>query len=214
MSQAASPIQPVSLKGQGVWLVPLSPDHHDALVSAVRDGELWRLWYTSIPDPEGMAAEIERRLALQAAGTMLPFTVIEQRGLAQPGGRVVGMTTYMNIDSVHRRVEVGSTWYARGVQRSALNTEAKLLLFAHAFDDLGCIAVELRTHVLNQQSRRAIERLGAKLDGVLRNHQRAGDGSLRDTCCYSVTMAEWPAVRSHLRWKLEQPRDDANNPKR
>ena len=200
MSQAAAPpIQPVSLKGRGVWLVPLSPGHHDALVSAVRDGELWRLWYTSIPDPAGMATEIERRLALQAAGTMLPFTV-----LAQPGGRVVGMTTYMNIDAVHRRVEVGSTWYARGAQRSALNTEAKLLLFAHAFDDLGCIAVELRTHFLNAQSRRAIERLGAKLDGVLRNHQRASDGSLRDTCCYSVTMAEWPAVRSHLRWKLEQ----------
>ena len=209
MSQAAFPIQPVSLKGQGVWLVPLSPDHHDALVSAVRDGELWRLWYTSIPDPAGMAAEIERRLALQAAGSMLPFTVLEQ-----PGGRVVGMTTYMNIDAVHRRVEVGSTWYARGVQRSALNTEAKLLLFAHAFDDLGCIAVELRTHVLNQQSRRAIERLGARLDGVLRNHQRASDGSLRDTCCYSVTMAEWPAVRSHLRWKLEQTREAAGRPGR
>ena len=217
MSQAAAlPIQPVSLKGQGVWLVPLSLDHHDALVSAVRDGELWRLWYTSIPDPAGMAAEIERRLALQAAGSMLPFTVLEQPGLEQPGleqpgpeqpgGRVVGMTTYMNIDAVHRRVEVGSTWYARGVQRSALNTEAKLLLFAHAFDDLGCIAVELRTHFLNQQSRRAIERLGARLDGVLRNHQRASDGSLRDTCCYSVTMAEWPAVRSHLRWNLDQAR--------
>ncbi len=204
MSQTAVlPIRPVGLKGQWVWLVPLSLDHHDALVSAVTDGELWRLWYTSVPDPAGMAAEIRRRLALQAAGSMLAFTVLEQ-----PGGRVVGMTTYMNIDAVHRRVEVGSTWYARSVQRSALNTEAKLLLFAHAFDELGCIAVELRTHFLNQQSRRAIERLGARLDGVLRNHQRASDGSLRDTCCYSVTMAEWPAVRSHLWWKLTRHGDE------
>jgi len=202
MSQIVSPpIPPVSLEGKSVRLLPLSADHHDALVSAVRDGELWRLWYTSVPEPEEMGAEIERRLALQVAGSMVPFTVLEQ-----PTGRIVGMTTYMNIDAVHWRVEIGSTWYARDVQRSALNTEAKLLMFAHAFDDLGCIAVELRTHVLNLQSWRAIERLGAKLDGVLRNHQRARGGSLRDTCCYSVTMAEWPAVRSHLRWKLDQPR--------
>lgn len=196
-----SNIIPVTIEGRGVSLVPLTPDHHDGLVAAARDGELWRLWYTSVPEPNGMRAEIGRRLALQEAGSMAPFTVLEQ-----PTGRVVGMTTYMNIDAVHRRVEIGSTWYARSVQRTALNTEAKLLLFAHAFDDLGCIAVELRTHFLNMQSRRAIERLGAKLDGVLRNHQRASDGSLRDTCCYSVTTAEWPAVRSHLQWKLDQPR--------
>ncbi len=128
---------------------------------------------------------------------MLPFTVLET-----PSGDVVGMTTYMHIDAVHRRVEIGSTWYANRVQRTALNTEAKLLLLGHAFDALGCIAVEFRTHFLNQQSRRAIERLGAKLDGILRSHQRAKDGSLRDTCVYSIIAAEWPAVRTHLEWRL------------
>ncbi len=189
--------QPVTLIGQHVTLVPLSHAHHDALVAAASDGELWRLWYTSVPEPDGMQAEIERRLQLAEAGSMLPFTV-----LGTPSGDVVGMTTYMHIDSTHRRVEIGSTWYAQGVQRTALNTEAKLLLLSHAFDTLGCIAVEFRTHFLNQQSRRAIERLGAKLDGVLRSHQRASDGSLRDTCVYSIIAAEWPAVRAHLEWKL------------
>jgi RimJ/RimL family protein N-acetyltransferase len=116
------------------------------------------------------------------------------------------MTTYMNIDAVHRRVEIGSTWYARRVQRSPLNTEAKLLLLAHAFDALGCIAVEFRTHRFNTQSRRAIERLGAQLDGILRAHQRMDDGALRDTAVYSITAAEWPTVRKHLRWQLEKRR--------
>ena len=126
---------------------------------------------------------------------MLPCTVIDR-----PRGRVVGMTTYMNIDPAGPRVEIGSTWYARGVQRSGLNTEAKLLLLAHAFDRLGCLAVEFRTHFLNHQSRRAIERLGARLDGVLRHHQRMRDGTLRDTCVYSITGPEWPTVHSHLTW--------------
>jgi len=116
------------------------------------------------------------------------------------------MTTYMNIDNVNRRVEIGSTWYARRVQRSALNTEAKLLLLTHAFDALGCIAVEFRTHFMNQQSRRAIERLGAKLDGILRCHSVAANGTLRDTCVYSVIATEWPTVRAHLAWELERPR--------
>ena len=189
--------RPVTLAGHHVTLVPLSPDHHDALVAAASDGELWRLWYTSVPEPDEMSAEISRRLRLAEAGSMLPFTVIHA-----PTGEVVGMTTYMHIDAVHRRVEIGHTWYANRVQRTALNTEAKLLLLGHAFDTLGCIAVEFRTHFLNQQSRRAIERLGARLDGVLRNHQRARDGSLRDTCVYSITASEWPAVRAHLKWKL------------
>jgi len=194
-------IQPVTLTGRHVQLVPLSIDHCDELVAAVQDGELWRLWYTSAPEPAAMGAEVERRLALQAIGSMVPFTVLDG-----PAGRVVGMTTYMHIDQVNRRVEIGSTWYARRVQRTGLNTEAKLLLLAHAFDHLGCIAVEFRTHFLNRQSRRAIERLGAKLDGVLRCHQRARDGTLRDTCVYSIIPSEWPAVRSHLVWQLEQPR--------
>jgi RimJ/RimL family protein N-acetyltransferase len=147
-----------------------------------------------------MAAEIARRLQLQQAGSMLPFTVLDA------AGRIVGMTTYMHIDAVHRRVEIGSTWTARSAQRSALNTECKLMLLRHAFDTLGCIAVEFRTHRLNTQSRRAIERLGAQLDGILRAHQVAPNGSLRDTAVYSITAAEWPAVRAHLEWQLAKPR--------
>ncbi len=172
---------------------------------AVRDGELWRLWYTGAPAPEDMHEDIARRLALQAIGTMLPFAVLDPAS-----GRAVGMTTYMNIDAQAPRLEIGSTWYARRVQRTSLNTEAKLLLLGHAFDTLGCLAVEFRTHFLNRQSRAAIERLGAKLDGVLRSHQRARDGTLRDTCVYSVTAAEWPAIRSHLRWQLERRASEGN----
>jgi RimJ/RimL family protein N-acetyltransferase len=190
---------PTILSGRYVELRPLERYHHDELVEAVKDGELWRLWYTSIPKPEAMAAEIDRRLDLQSAGTMLPFTVIER-----VTGQAVGMTTYMNIDTQSPRLEIGSTWYARRVQRTPLNTEAKLLLLSHAFDTIDCIAVEFRTHFQNQQSRRAIERLGAKLDGILRQHMRTADGSLRDTCVYSIIPSEWPAVRSGLQWKLEQ----------
>ena len=194
-------LQPVTLTGQHVGLVPLAHEHHDALVAAVQDGELHRLWYTAAPAPEDMHAEIARRLALHRAGAMLPFTVI-----SPASGEPVGMTTYMNIDLDCRRVEIGSTWYAARVQRTALNTEAKLLLLAHAFDTLDCIAVEFRTHFFNHPSRTAIERLGAKLDGILRSHARAKDGTLRDTCVYSVIAAEWPTVRSHLRWQLARPR--------
>jgi RimJ/RimL family protein N-acetyltransferase len=190
----------VELRGRHAALLPLRREHAAALADAARDGELWRLWYTSVPSPEGMAAEIERRLALQAAGSMLPFAVLDATGTP------VGMTTYMHVDAVHRRVEIGSTWLARRVQRTLLNTECKLMLLGHAFETLDCIAVEFRTHRLNLQSRRAIERLGAQLDGILRSHQRAADGTLRDTAVYSVTAAEWPTVRSHLRWQLEQPR--------
>ncbi|MCU0814443.1 MAG: GNAT family N-acetyltransferase [Burkholderiaceae bacterium] len=190
----------VELRGRHASLVPLRREHADALTEAVRDGELWQVWYTSIPSPERMAAEIERRLGLQATGSMLPFTVLDAQGMP------VGMTTYMHVDAVHRRVEIGSTWYAKRVQRTELNTECKLMLLRHAFEALDCIAVEFRTHRLNVQSRRAIERLGAQLDGILRSHQRAADGTLRDTAVYSITAAEWPTVRSHLRWQLERPR--------
>ena len=192
--------EPVTLSGPHATLRPLEQAHHDALCDATRDGELWRLWYTAVPSPQGMAAEIERRLALQRAGSMLPFTVFDA------GSRVVGMTTYMNIDAAHRRVEIGSTWTGRSAQRGALNTQCKLLLLSHAFDTLDCIAVEFRTHRLNTRSRRAIERLGAQLDGILRAHARAADGSLRDTAVYSITAAEWPAVRAHLDWQLARPR--------
>jgi RimJ/RimL family protein N-acetyltransferase len=191
---------PITLTGRHARLVPLASEHGAALQQAALDGELWRLWYTAVPSPEGMAAEIDRRLRLQAAGSMLPFTVLD------PSGTPVGMSTYMNIDAAHRRVEIGSTWYAARVQRTPLNTECKLLLLGHAFDALECIAVEFRTHRFNQQSRRGIERLGAQLDGILRNHQRASNGTLRDTCVYSITADEWPTVQTHLRWQLDKPR--------
>jgi RimJ/RimL family protein N-acetyltransferase len=191
---------PVTLTGAHARLEPLAPAHHDALCDAARDGELWTLWYTSVPSPEGMAAEIERRLALQAAGGMLPFTVFDG------AGRVAGMTTFMNVDAANRRVEIGSTWVAKRVQRTALNTQCKRLLLAHAFEALDCIAVEFRTHRLNVQSRRAIERLGAQLDGVLRAHLRLPNGTLRDTAVYSITAPEWPAVRAHLDHQLHRHR--------
>jgi RimJ/RimL family protein N-acetyltransferase len=187
----------VSLHGRHVSLVPLGPLHHDDLVEAVKDGELWTLWYTSVPAPDRLQAEIERRLELQRLGSMLPFAVIERSS-----SQAVGMTTFMHIDAVNRRVEIGSTWYRKRVQRSALNTECKLLLLTHAFEKLACIAVEFRTHFFNQQSRAAIERLGAHLDGILRQHQIAGNGTLRDTCVYSILDREWPSVKAHLTHRL------------
>ena len=191
---------PVKLAGAFARLEPLHPAHHGGLCAATRDGELWKLWYTAVPSPEGMAAEIQRRLGLQAAGSMLPFTVFDS------DGQIVGMTTYMNIDAKNRRVEIGSTWYAMGAQRGPLNTQCKRLLLGHAFEVLDCIAVEFRTHRLNTQSRRAIERLGAQLDGILRAHALAADGTVRDTAVYSITAGEWPAVKSHLEWQLTKPR--------
>ena len=194
-------LQPVTLRGKHAVLEPLALSHEAEAVEAVRDGELWKLWYTSIPAPEKMRQEIERRLGLQEKGTMLPFAVRDA------DGRFAGMTTYMNVDAVHRRVEIGSTWYRADVQRTPLNTEAKLLLLGHAFEQLDCIAVEFRTHRFNQQSRRAIERLGAQLDGILRNHQRAANGTLRDTAVYSIIASEWPAVKAHLDFELARPRE-------
>jgi len=192
-------LQPVTLEGRHAALLPLSPQHLAGLQDATREGELWKLWYTAVPSPEGMAAEIERRLSLLAKDQMLPFTVLDAQR------RIAGMTTYMNVDGANRRVEIGSTWYAQRVQRTPLNTEAKLMLLSHAFDTLRCIAVEFRTHRLNTQSRRAIERLGAQLDGMLRAHQISPNGSLRDTAVYSITAAEWPTVRAHLQFQLDRP---------
>ena len=179
----------------------LRRDHEADLAGAAADGELHQLWYTTVPAPGAVPAEIERRLALRAAGSMLPFAVIDAIT-----GRAVGMTTYMHIDAVNRRVEIGSTWYARAVQRTPVNTECKLLLLTQAFEGLDCIAVEFRTHFMSEQSRRAIERLGAKLDGILRAHMVMANGSLRDTAVYSITAPEWPAVKASLQWKLTRPR--------
>ncbi len=193
-------IQPVTLSGQHATLEPLRPEHAEGLRAAADDGELWKLWYTSVPAPERMEAEIARRLGLQEQGSMQPFAVRDANG------ELAGMTTYMNIDAANRRVEIGSTWYARRVQRTPLNTECKLMLLRHAFEQLECIAVEFRTHWMNHQSRAAIARLGAKQDGVLRNHTRMPDGSLRDTVVFSIIASEWPAVRNHLQFQLERPR--------
>ncbi|WP_111768561.1 GNAT family N-acetyltransferase [Nakamurella deserti] len=190
-------LDPVTLSGDHVVLEPLSHDHLDGLITAVEDGELWRLSYTAVPSPEGMATEIDRRLGEHAAGRMLPFTAVRR-----DTGAVIGMTTFMNVDTRNRRVEIGSTWNAVSAQRSGTNTESKLLLLEHAFDTLDCIAVEFRTHWLNLQSRRAIEKLGAKQDGVLRSHQRMADGSLRDTVVFSIIAVEWPAIRTELRRRL------------
>jgi RimJ/RimL family protein N-acetyltransferase len=191
-------VEPISLHGQTASLVPLSPSHHDDLVASVKDGELWNLWYTKVPAPGQVRAEIDRRLELQKQASMTPFAVIDNAT-----GMAVGMTTFMNIDAANRRVEIGSTWYRKRVQRSALNTECKLLLLGHAFERLNCIAVEFRTHFFNHQSRAAIERLGAKLDGILRQHMIAGNGTLRDTCVYSILDREWPAVKAHLTHRLK-----------
>jgi RimJ/RimL family protein N-acetyltransferase len=187
---------PISLKGEHVRLEPLAQEHRAGLSEAVKDGELWSLWYTSIPKPEEMKKEIDRRLGLRSAGSMLPFTVFDAAGV------IAGMTTYMNIDAANRRVEIGSTWYAKRVQRTALNTECKLLLLTHAFEKLNCIAVEFRTHFFNRQSRQGIERLGAKLDGILRNHQIGVNGTMRDTVVYSIIASEWPTVKESLVYRL------------
>jgi RimJ/RimL family protein N-acetyltransferase len=194
-------LEPITLQGPHARLEPLSQDHHDGLVEAVKDGELWKLWYTFVPKPEDMRKEIDRRLGLQKAGSMLPWTVFDA------GGRIAGMTTYMNVDAPNRRVEIGLTWYARRVQRSALNTQCKLLALTHAFEKLDCIAVEFRTHFFNHQSRRGIERLGAKQDGILRSHAIAANGTLRDTVVYSIVAGEWPTVKAHLTYQLnDKPR--------
>jgi N-acetyltransferase len=194
-------LEPVSLRGPHARLEPLSQDHCGGLTEAVKDGELWKLWYTAIPSAEEMPREIDRRLGLQKAGTMLAFTVFDA------DGKIAGMTTYMNVDTANRRVEIGSTWYARRVQRSALNTQCKLLLLSHAFEKLDCIAVEFRTHFFNHQSRRGIERLGAKQDGILRSHVISPNGTLRDTVVYSIIAGEWPTVKAHLTYQLnDKPR--------
>lgn len=191
----------VTLDGAHARLELSSQAHAADLAQAAADGELHKLWYTTVPTPDSLPAEIDRRLGLREKGSMLPFTVIEQAS-----GKAVGMTTYMNIDAANRRVEIGSTWYRKSVQRSPINSECKLMLLTHAFETLDCLAVELRTHVLNMQSRRAIERLGARLDGILRAHMRMPNGTIRDTAIYSIPYFDWPSVKAGLEWQMEKPR--------
>ncbi|PWD51345.1 N-acetyltransferase [Serinibacter arcticus] len=197
-----TPLAPLTLTGELVELRPLDPADHDGLVAAVEDGEIWRLEYTRVPAPQEMAAEIDRRLALADAGLMLPFTTV-RRGRDGAEDTVIGMTTLCNVEEAHRRVEIGYTWNARSAQRSGTNTESKLLLFHHAFDVLGAVVVQFHTDARNLPSQKAIERLGARRDGVLRSDTTMPDGYVRDTVVYSVIAAEWPAVRAGLEARLE-----------
>jgi RimJ/RimL family protein N-acetyltransferase len=187
--------------GTHVGLVPLDMCHAPDLAEVVASGGLHKLWYTAIPAPDMVAGEIERRQGLRQQGAMQPFAVIDKRT-----GRAVGMTIYMNIEPTVPRLEIGSTWYCQTVQKTGLNTECKLLLLRNAFENLNCLAVEFRTHVINHQSRRAIERLGARLDGILRAHMVMQNGTIRDTAVYSITAPEWPVVEANLMWQLEKPR--------
>ncbi|HVL56456.1 MAG TPA: GNAT family N-acetyltransferase [Burkholderiaceae bacterium] len=193
------PPGPLTLEGEWVALEPLTAGHAAGLRDAAADGRLWELWYTIVPAPDAIDAWIETALAQQRAGRAVPFAVRRKRD-----SRIVGSTRYMNVEEAQRRLEIGTTWYSASVQKTGLNTECKRLLLAHAFDALGCIAVEFRTHWFNHASREAIARLGAKQDGVLRNHQRLPDGSLRDTVVFSVIDVEWPAVRRHLAYRQQR----------
>lgn len=193
----ALPDMPI-LEGDYVRLEPLSHDHVDDLRDATQDGNISELWYTAVPSPEGMTAEIVRRLDLYIAGTMMPFATIDVTT-----GKAIGMTTLMNIKLENLKVEIGSTWIANSSQGTAINPEAKLLMLSYAFDVLGCNAVELRTHEMNAQSRAAIEKLGAKLDGLLRNDMVMPNGTLRNTAVYSITKDEWPAVHDRLIARLD-----------
>lgn len=195
----AYPPTPIILTGQYVTLEPLNQTHAEGLEAAASDGKLWNLWFTSVPRPEKVHEFIETALAEQLAGKSIPFVVRRSEDEA-----IVGSTRYMNIEQVVRRLEIGHTWYAASAQRTPINTECKLLLLRHAFESLACVAVEFRTHRFNEASRRAILRLGAVQDGILRNHRIGADGTLRDTVVFSILQSEWPAVKMNLNFKLSQ----------
>jgi len=192
-------IEAITLNGRHATIEPLCTSHHDQLCEVVKDGELWRLWYTSVPSPENMQADIARRLDMREKGLWFPFVIRRN-----DSGAICGSTAFLNVDALNRRVEIGATYYAASAQRSGINTEAKLMLLTHAFEKLNCIAVEFRTNYMNQQSRAAIARLGAKQDGILRNHSLVPGVGYRDTVVFSIIESEWPSVRRHLQFKLER----------
>ena len=194
-------VQATTLRGEHATLEPLSREHEEGIRSAASDGQLWTLWYTSVPSPEKTSGWFDIAFDMRDRLGAMPFAVRDTSS-----GAVVGSTRYFNVDAPNRRLEIGHTWYARRAQRTAINTECKLLLLTHAFETLGCIAVEFRTHWFNQASRAAIARLGAKQDAVLRNHQLMPDGSRRDTVVFSIIDGEWPAVKRHLQFLLDRPR--------
>ncbi len=187
------------LEGMYVRLEPLSQDRANELSEACEDGKLYELWYTWVPSPDRMSADIERRLGLYAAGSMIPFATVDKTS-----GKAIGMTTFMNVKLENRKVEIGSTWLAQSFQGTAINPEAKLLMLGYAFEALECNAVELRTHEQNLQSRAAIEKLGAKLDGILRNDMVMANGTIRNTAVYSITKDEWPTVRDALNARISK----------
>jgi len=194
-------IEPPTLEGRLVRLEPLTEAHTEGLKAAVKDGELWKLWYTPIPSPDEMGKFVATVGNQPRDPDVTPFAVVDRSS-----GRVIGTTKYLNVDRANRRLEIGGTWYAQSSQRTGVNTECKLLLLTHAFEALNCIAVEFRTHWINHASRNAIARLGAKQDGILRQHRIMADGSLRDTVVFSIVNSEWPAVKNHLMAQREARR--------
>ena len=192
-------IEPLVLQGRHARLVPLTEAHQAGLATAAADGELWKLWFTTVPKPGDTKGYIATALDMRERLEAMPFVV--QR---VSDDQIVGCTRYFNVDRLNRRLEIGHTWYSKSVQRSAINSECKLMLLRHAFEVLDCIAVEFRTHWMNHASRAAIARLGAKQDGVLRNHAVGVDGTLRDTVVFSITASEWPTVRYALLHGLER----------
>ena len=192
-------IEPVTLSGSRVLLEPLSPEHFDGLSAAVKDGELWKLWYKSITSPDKAEAYIKTALDMRENAAAMPFVIRDRQA-----NTIIGCTRYFNVDEVNQRLEIGHTWYSESYQRTAANTECKYLLLIHAFEELKAIAVEFRTHWHNHKSRAAIARLGAKQDGVLRNHTKSANGIYRDTVVFSIIDLEWPAVKQSLQFKLSR----------
>jgi len=192
-------IEPVTLTGTKVLLEPLSLEYKDGMIEAVKDGELWKLWYTSVPSPETTEKYIHKAMDMRKKAGAMPFIILDKET-----SKVIGCTRYFNVDEENQRLEIGYTWYSKSYQRTSVNTECKYLLLSHAFEKLDAIAVEFRTHWHNHKSRAAIARLGAKQDGVLRNHVKSPDGSYRDTVVFSIINVEWPAVRQSLLFKLNE----------
>ncbi|MBR9853152.1 MAG: GNAT family N-acetyltransferase [Algicola sp.] len=190
-------LRPTQLEGESVKLVPLQKSQKVDLAFAASDGKLWELWYTSVPSPKTIDTYLDIALAEQDKGTALPFAIINKKT-----NSIVGSTRYMNLDAKSKRLEIGSTWYAKKMQRTGINTETKYLLLKYAFENLDCIAVEVRTHFHNHPSRNAILRLGAKQDGILRNHRIDGSGNLRDTVVFSILNSEWKTVKTSLEFKM------------
>ena len=188
--------QDLELESKSIKLIPLALEHTNALIEAAMDGELWNLWFTSVPNSENITEYISSALEQKSKGLALPFVVVDKSN-----GKIIGSTRFCNADPINQRVEIGYTWYRQSYQKTSYNTECKLLLLTHAFEKLNSIAVEFRTSWHNQASRAAIARLGAKQDGVLRNHQKMKSGGYRDTVVFSIINVEWPSVKTHLEFK-------------